>query len=347
MGIGLGLLVVGIILVAILARHRSVKFYMMLAGIGISGLLTLPVNNTSAAAVGDQCAGTVSSTTTAGAGGSTDDNSGNGATNGGGDSGSSADQCAGAVNMPDGSDGNNGCWPGPESTGVPAGTALTDETVDTSESDVTYQNVRFTNSNATFTGDNITFVNCEFPNGATFRYGTGIRITHSTILSGVYFSSVHDLTFENNEVNNFEDDALYITSDSGSMVSNVSMKNNWVHTPIAQAPSHADALQVRGVEGLELVHNYLDMGPWYTDNGTPVLNSALFFEDANGGNSAITAEGNYLNGGGYTLYATGGAGSITSNTFGPDFAYDYVYPTVDSAFTRSGNKDINGNAVNF
>jgi len=152
--------------------------------------------------------------------------------------------------------------------------------------------------------------------------------------------------FNNNNVHDF-DDGVDVTSDSGSVASNITFQDNWVHHPTAVAPDHADGSQIRGVAGLNVVHNTIDMGVWYLDGGVSVLNSALFFEEANGGNTGIIATNNYLNGGGYILYAPGGAGSITNNIFGPDGHYGYVYDTVDARFTRSGNVTTTGAPVSF
>lgn len=260
---------------------------------------------------------------------------------------------SGAVKFGSGSTGSNGngngaCtgFPDVSCAGVPSGTTLTSAALDSSASNVTYTSKRFTNSYGTITGSNISFTNCVFTNGATFRGGTGITVTHSEFVGDVYFSSAHTAMFTYNNVHDFGD-GVDITSDSGSMASNITLTNNWIHHPIATYPDHSDGSQTRGVSGLTMQHNTIDMGVWYTDQGQNVLNSAVYFEDANGGNTGITLTNNYLNGGGYTLYATGGTGSIKNNTFGPDWHFGFVYGSVDSGFTRSGNVDSTGNTVNF
>lgn len=249
---------------------------------------------------------------------------------------------------PSNGDGNGACtgFPDVSCTGVPNGTTLTDASLDGSASDVTYTNQKFTNAYGVITGSNITFTNCVFTGGATFRGGTGITVSHSEFIGDVYFSSAHTVMFTNNNVHDFGD-GVDITSDSGSTVSNVTMRNNWIHHPIATYPDHSDGSQTRGVSTLIMQHNTIDMGTWYTDQGQNVLNSAVYYEDANGGNTGIDLSNNYLNGAGYTLYAPGGSGSIKNNTFGPDRHFGYVYPTVDSGFTQSGNVDYQGNPVTF
>jgi len=248
-----------------------------------------------------------------------------------------------------GSGGGSTCigFPDASCTGIPAGVTLTNATLDTSASNVSYTNKKFTNTTfPTITGSNLTFTNCSFPLGAIFRSGTNVTVTHSDFGADVAFSSSHTVRFSYNNIHEFED-GLDVTSDSGTMANDIVFNDNWVHHPTAMAPSHSDGSQIRGVAGLTVRHNTLDMGVWYTDNGTSVLNSALFFEDANGGNTGIIATNNYLNGGGYILYATGGSGSITNNTFGPDGHYGFVYDPVDAGFTRSGNVDTHGNPVTF
>jgi hypothetical protein len=236
-------------------------------------------------------------------------------------------------------------FPDASCTGVPAGVTLTDMAASSISNGGTYTAKRIAGG-PTIYASNITFINCSFPSGAIFRSGTGITISHSDFGADIAFSSAHTIQFNNNNIHDFAD-GVDVTSDSGSVASNITISENYIHHPAAVAPDHSDGSQVRGVAGLNILHNTYDMGVWYLSNGLDVLNSAVFFENANGGNTGIVATHNYLNGAGYALYAPGGSGSITNNTFGPNSHYGYVYPTVDSGFTRSGNVDSQGNPITF
>lgn len=67
------------------------------------------------------------------------------------------------------------------------------------------------------------------------------------------------------------------------------------------------------------------MGPWFQVCGQDALNAAIFFESANGGNSNITVDSNYLNGAGITLRLNPGSNQkIINNRFGRDYQYAAV-----------------------
>lgn len=93
------------------------------------------------------------------------------------------------------------------------------------------------------------------------------------------------------------------------------------------------------------------MGPWFQVCGQDVLNAAVFFESANGGNSNLTVDGNYLNGAGVTLRLNPGSNQkIINNRFGRDYKYSVVNnQTSDGNITQqSGNViDDNDSAVTF
>ena len=156
---------------------------------------------------------------------------------------------------------------------------------------------------------------------------------------GVNLSGTGTVNLRYNRIYNFTSDAIHITADTGS-VTNVTLTGNYIHSPTPQCGAHADGLQVRGVTGLLLDNNSFDMGPWAQVCGQDALNAALFFEDANGGNSGITVRDNYLNGGGFIVYFDESSGQIFKDSaFGSNGEYGYAYPGSDpSDFSdRTGN----------
>lgn len=244
--------------------------------------------------------------------------------------------------------------PGASNTGVPSGTALINYSGPASNgtSGTTYSGINFpalTPGNYySFSGNNLTFQNCKFNSGVTFS-GDNIRIEHCEIVDGFSLSGTATVVAEYNNVHSFTDDGIHITSDTGQ-VSNVTLANNYIHSPTPGSGAHADGLQVRGVVGLTLTNNNFDMGPWFTVAGQDVLNAAVFLEGGNGGNSDITLNGNYLNGGGYILrIGSGTTFKFTDNRFGPHGHYGVVLNTSGGGTITqwTGNvMDDNGATVN-
>jgi hypothetical protein len=200
-----------------------------------------------------------------------------------------------------------------------------------------------------FSGNNLTFRNCYIRGGLLLQ-GDNITVEHCTIEGGVSFSGTNTVSFQYNNVKDSGDDLLHITSDSGQSA-NITLANNYIHTPTPSCGAHADGLQVRGVNTLSIVNNTIDMGPWVQVCGQDALNAAIFFESANGGNSNLTVDGNYLNGAGITLRLNPGANQkIINNRFGRQYHYGVVNNATSAGniTQQSGNvMDDDGSAVNF
>jgi len=153
---------------------------------------------------------------------------------------------------------------------------------------------------------------------------------------------------DRNNIHGSGDDLLHVTSDTGR-VRNVILSNNVVHDVRPRCGAHSDGIQVRGVDRLSLVNNVIDMGPWRQVCGLDALNGAVFLEDANGGNTGVVLEGNFLNGGGYTLRVGPSASvRVVRNRFGRDERYGAVLVTAapGSIVEAAGNtRDDNGEPV--
>lgn len=115
-------------------------------------------------------------------------------------------------------------------------------------------------------------------------------------------------------------DGIHVTSDTGQ-VRGVLVEDSWIHAPQILAGEHYDGIQVRGAQGVVLRGNRFDGGV-----PRPESSSEIFLEDANGGCSDVRIEGNYINGGGYSLYLSGRDVSVTGNTFGRGYHYGLLYP---------------------
>lgn len=236
----------------------------------------------------------------------------------------------------------------PVGVGLLPGVTLTkSNSIDTSSSGLTISNMDYSGAAyPTIRGSNLTYRNCKFP-GGIWRGGSGVTLINCEFTQDVYFSSYSNVLVQLCEVHTFED-GIDVTSDAGSMCTNIEFDRIYVHTPTPGAGAHSDGTQVRGVNGLHIHDSYYQMNPWFLVSGGNVLNSCIFTENANGGNTNVLIERNYLEGAGYCLYASGGAGSIINNTFGPNPHFGFVYPTVDPKYTaKGGNVDSAGHPVTF
>ena len=264
-------------------------------------------------------------------------------------SGGSAIKFGGTVVNP------SGTRPNATNTGFPTGQTFNNYNGPSynSDSGLTYDGVNFPSSGGqyyTFTGNNLVFRNCRIYGGILFA-GDNIRMEHCEIIGGggVNFSGVNTGVVEYNNIHNFNSDGVHVTSDSGQ-VANLALRYNFVHTPTPGCGAHADGVQIRGVNGLNLVGNNFDMGPWILTCGVDSLNAAVYIETANGGNSNVTLDSNYLNGGGFILRTSDGTNhKFINNRFGPNGHYGVLYNAASAGTITqwTGNvMDANSQTVN-
>lgn len=296
--------------------------------------------------------------TSGGSGGSSSGGTGSDSGSGGGSSGGSSGGGAGG----DGDDGGGGSTPPPSSsfpnasnTGVPSGTTLTTYAgpANNSTSNTVFENLNFPTAGSPgyyiFSGSNITVRNSYIRSGILFT-GDNITIERNTIEGGASLSGTTGVNMTRNNIKKFAGDGLHITADSGA-VSGVSVTNNYINTPTPQCGDHTDGIQVRGTTGLTIRGNTVNLGTWFQVCGLNTLNAAVFLEDDNGGNSNVTIDKNYLNGGGFLLQLNTGSNlKITSNAFGADREFGYVQDDTNPGdiTDKSGNYNYSsGSAVNF
>ncbi len=201
----------------------------------------------------------------------------------------------------------------------------------------------------TFSGSKVTFRNCKINGGIVFA-GDSIKIDHCEVIGGISLSGSAGAEITYNNIHHSLDDGIHITSDNGR-VSNVLVAHNYIHTFTPACQAHADGIQVRGVDKLTIYNNVVDMGPWVQVCNLDALNSAVFLQDANGGNNHVTIDHNFLNGAGYVLYiGVGPYTKIIHNRFGRAEKFGIINNTSNPGdiTDRSGNaRDDNNEAVNL
>ncbi len=107
-------------------------------------------------------------------------------------------------------------------------------------------------------------------------------------------------------------DQIHIDS-SAMLVSDVTVESSYLHDPNPQPDAHFDAMQVRGVSGLQVSCSDLDLGPYES-----TYNAAIYLEWVAVGNRDVTIDHNWINGGGFAVYVDAENLRITNNRFGRD-----------------------------
>lgn len=217
-------------------------------------------------------------------------------------------------------------------TGIPAGTpTLTPTNLGSGElTSGNYTEIEFSSTTyTTITASNSTFTRCRFLGGTVVVMGNNNTFTNCEFVGGLSFSSSDNNTITRGYIHTSAADLSDVTGDQGGPPLDKCHDIHWVECLFndsnPNAGDHADGMQIRGSDGLLLRRCRLDMGP-QVPGPDHWKNSALFPENANGGNSNMTVENCFLNGGGYMLYLTpiSGTSTFTGNRFGPDFDFGYV-----------------------
>jgi hypothetical protein len=169
------------------------------------------------------------------------------------------------------------------------------------------------------------------------------------------------VTIEDSELYGFSDAAIGfdnwkgyrlnihgVLADGVKFGSNVTLADSWVHDFNVASGNHADGGQMQyGVSNLVISHNTIDLG------SSADANSALFLAPDQGPstNGPVLVDGNYLNGGNYTLFCVDGNNgqyivkniTISNNQFGP--ASQYGPDRVNVPVTWTGNTNASGAAL--
>ena len=237
----------------------------------------------------------------------------------------------------------SGGWPGPASTGVPAGVSLTASgSMTVRDAGAVLDSLDITGS-VTIEAATVVIKNSKIHGSGT---GDGVRVENGTVT--IYDSEIYG--FENSI--GYGDWAAYrvnIHSNTGDGVklgSNTTLQDSWIHDLAPGDDAHADGGQVQdGVTNLVVRHNTIDV--------SSAVNSALFIQPIFGPSTAgpILIEGNYLSGGGFTVFLLDGAGTyvisnitVRNNRFGRTAEYGPDLVTVPVSWTNNTYAD-NGASI--
>lgn len=245
-------------------------------------------------------------------------------------------------------------WPGPGTTGVPAGTQLKSS-----------GSLSITTAGAVISGLNI--------NGCVDVKASNVTIKRSKIncSSGLYavrtYDNVRSLVVEDVEIDGGGQTSaavccgnytlrrvnVHSTIDGPRLGSNTTIVDSWVHHLSRVSGSHNDALQTTGASNIVVRHNRLE--PYNPSTGDP-FNAALMIGSTTGPEVRnLSFEDNFCNGGNYTigirddLNASGIV--IRRNTFGTNYRYGVVarwnhpgisWETSSNVFLSSGKPVATG-----
>ena len=125
---------------------------------------------------------------------------------------------------------------------------------------------------------------------------------------------------------------------------NVVIENNWVHHLGMQDGAHADGVQLGGGSNFVIRNNYFDMP--INQSGFR-SNAAIFIRAWKGPIRNVTVDGNWMNGGNYTVYVMDDSGNVkvTNNWFGRDFRYGPKRVNATGTVTWSNNRFWDNNAL--
>jgi Right handed beta helix region len=151
------------------------------------------------------------------------------------------------------------------------------------------------------------------------RTGNNAILDHVSA-TGIAISSATGSTVQYSNIGKSPEDGIHITSDRGSMVKNVVLSHNFIHSPKVPETAHYDGTQVRGVKGLVISCSTYDPGKYQTP-----FNAAIYLEDANGGNTNVSIEDNWLYGFGFSVMIDAPKTRIIGNRVGGDIHWGTCY----------------------
>ncbi len=236
---------------------------------------------------------------------------------------------------PDGPSGPQGGMPGPDNTGVRDEDRLSPREGGTLRRDGLVVEDAVIAGDVLLAGNDQTLRNVRVE-GQVRTIGSGTTIEDSEV-GALAISGATNVTVRRVNVSGrMGHDGIHITSDTGR-VRDVLIESSWVHSPRVGPESHYDGIQVRGVEGLTIRDSKIDLGTYQRQ-----YTSAVFLQNANGGNVDVLIENNWINGGGYTVNLAGEDVVVRNNVFGPDAEFGLRYPS-DAPVSGSGNVWQEGN----
>jgi hypothetical protein len=234
--------------------------------------------------------------------------------------------------------------PDPSNTGVPAGVTLTPAT-----------RLTVTTPNQVLDGLDV--------RGAVKIDAPGVQMRDSRITGDDYYGIAVEsgsVTVTDTEISGFENAIVgdgwtavrvnihSVTGDGVKLGSDVTLQSSWIHDLTPGPGAHADGAQMQDeVTNLVVAGNMIEV--------SAAANSAIFLSPDLGPSTEgpVTVTGNWLDGGGFTLFCVEGSYgayvvhniAITGNRFGFSAKYGPVRITVPVTFT--GNVDTSGAPISF
>ena len=208
--------------------------------------------------------------------------------------------------------------------------------------------INFGSAEVDIDANNVTINDCTFTDpsvwwavdqGSTF---TGAIVENSSFSAGTVSSQMSSFISSNNYIT-IKDNSFIDTPSDTIHVTEGDITGNYISGGAYALGAHADAIYVGNSRGATTItDNFID---WTYTPGVPTpTNNAIRIADELGDVSDVTVSGNYLLGGGYTVFSnqsaypyTMGAGiAITDNYIGFG-QYGPYYPGSQNYATISGN----------
>jgi hypothetical protein len=242
-------------------------------------------------------------------------------------------------------DGGDGCWtnaPGPDNTGVPAGTKLTPSgSIKITTRGAIVENLDITGE-VQVLADDVTIRKCRITSGDYYpiRYfdndNKGLLIEDTEII-GTSADVTAGISFSNYTARRVN---IHGTADGFKADSNVLIEDSWVHDLGNYPGQHNDGVQSTVGQGVRLRHNRLE----------GASNACVQSGDENGTTNDLVIECNWLAGGGYSLNLRGKnitGVKVLRNRFKGDWGYG-PWTIDDPKPTVTGNvKDSDGSPIPY
>jgi hypothetical protein len=214
--------------------------------------------------------------------------------------------CSGAPNTLGGPDPWGGCWPGPNNTGVPAGTTLTAYTGPTTITvDGSVIDSKLVTGCIVIEANNVTIKNSRLQsNGCYFNIldnngNTGLKLTDVEIDGQTNTTSDSSIGGDNYTCLRCN---IHGTTDGAKAGDNVVFRDSYIHDLAITSTSHNDSIQSLGTNSLQIIHNTL-----ISKSGS---NSAIILSTGSASRMRnVLMQRNLAGGGGYTIYGGYGAGT--------------------------------------
>lgn len=163
----------------------------------------------------------------------------------------STSSCSGAANTPGGPDPWGGCWPGPDNTGVPAGTALSAYQGSCELSGDTVIDDKTVNCALNVNSGNLTLEN-SMVNGEVYNNGSGTVLIENATMNG---GDAETETVLGNNVT-ILDSNLYGNQHEVYCGNNCTVENSWLHNNYDfGSADHQNGFLSTGGDGYNLQHN--------------------------------------------------------------------------------------------